>query len=451
MNQKKEQWSSKIGFILSSAGAAIGLGAIWKFPYVTGMSGGGAFFLIFVIFTLIIGLPLLISEFIIGRGSGKEAISAYKFLAPLSQWKWIGRMGVLGCFLLLSFYSVVGGWIIIYSSLSIPGMIIKEGANYPELFGTITANPLISIGGLALFIFINIIVISFGVQNGIEKANKYMMPILFIFFIILVIRSVTLNGAIDGIRFFLYPDFSKITGEAILYALGQSFFSLAVGFSCMVTYSSYLQKDVSIPSSANSVVWMNIFVSLLAGLAIFPVVFAFGLEPAEGPGLLFIVLPTVFSQMPFGQLFLCLFLILFLFATLTSSFSLLEIIVAAFSSNGKHSRTKISWISGIIVFLAAIPAALSFGPLEHFHLFQEKTIFDSTDYLVSNIMLPLGCLLISIFIIYRMEKSLVKQEFFLSNSLSPSWYSIWRVLMKWIVPIIIILVFLNMIGVFGKK
>lgn len=451
MNQKKEQWSSKIGFILSSAGAAIGLGAIWKFPYVTGMSGGGAFFLIFVIFTLIIGLPLLISEFIIGRGSGKEAISAYKFLAPLSQWKWIGRMGVLGCFLLLSFYSVVGGWIIIYSSLSIPGMIIKEGANYPELFGTITANPLISIGGLALFIFINIIVISFGVQNGIEKANKYMMPILFIFFIILVIRSVTLNGAIDGIRFFLYPDFSKITGEAILYALGQSFFSLAVGFSCMVTYSSYLQKDVSIPSSANSVVWMNIFVSLLAGLAIFPVVFAFGLEPAEGPGLLFIVLPTVFSQMPFGQLFLCLFLILFLFATLTSSFSLLEIIVAAFSSNGKHSRTKISWISGIIVFLAAIPAALSFGPLEHFHLFQEKTIFDSTDYLVSNIMLPLGCLLISIFIIYRMEKSLVKQEFFLSNSLSPAWYSIWRVLMKWIVPIIIILVFLNMIGVFGKK
>lgn len=451
MNQKKEQWSSKIGFILSSAGAAIGLGAIWKFPYVTGMSGGGAFFLIFVIFTLIIGLPLLISEFIIGRGSGKEAISAYKFLAPLSQWKWIGRMGVLGCFLLLSFYSVVGGWIIIYSSLSIPGMIIKEGANYPELFGTITANPFISIGGLALFIFINIIVISFGVQNGIEKANKYMMPILFIFFIILVIRSVTLDGAIDGIRFFLYPDFSKITGEAILYALGQSFFSLAVGFSCMVTYSSYLQKDVSIPSSANSVVWMNIFVSLLAGLAIFPVVFAFGLEPAEGPGLLFIVLPTVFSQMPFGQLFLCLFLILFLFATLTSSFSLLEIIVAAFSSNGKHSRTKISWISGIIVFLAAIPAALSFGPLEHFHLFREKTIFDSTDYLVSNIMLPLGCLLISIFIIYRMEKSLVKQEFFLSNSLSSAWYSTWRVLMKWIVPIIIILVFLNMIGVFGKK
>ncbi|PTY78942.1 hypothetical protein B5V89_09375 [Heyndrickxia sporothermodurans] len=448
MTQEKQQWSSKLGFILSSAGAAIGLGAIWKFPYVTGMSGGGAFFLIFVIFTLIIGLPLLISEFIIGRGSGKEAISAYKVLAPGSPWKWVGRIGVLGCFLLLSFYSVVGGWIIIYSGLSIPGKIIEEGTKYPDLFGLITSSPLISIGGLALFILINVFVISNGIQNGIERANKYMMPILFIFFIVLVVRSVTLDGALEGIRFFLNPDFSKITGEAVLYALGQSFFSLAVGFSCMVTYSSYLKKDVSIPASATSVVWMNIFVSLLAGLAIFPVVFAFGLEPTEGPGLLFIVLPTVFSQMPFGQLFLCLFLILFLFATLTSSFSLLEIIVAAFTSNGKHSRNKVSWISGLIVFLAGIPAALSFGPLKNSKLF-DKTVFDATDYLVSNILLPIGSMLIALFIIYRMDRSLVKQEFSLGNSLSSRWYESWRILMKWVVPITIILVFLSLIGFFG--
>ncbi|MCM3236303.1 sodium-dependent transporter [Heyndrickxia oleronia] len=447
MNQKKDQWSSKIGFILSSAGAAIGLGAIWKFPYVTGMSGGGAFFLIFVIFTLLIGLPLLISEFIIGRGSGKEAISAYKALAPKSLWAWVGKLGVLGCFLLLSFYSVVGGWIIIYSGLSIVGMVIKEGTNYPELFGQITSSPLITIGGLALFILINIIVISFGIQNGIEKANKYMMPILFIFFIILVIRSITLDGALEGIRFFLYPDFSKITAESILYALGQSFFSLAVGFSCMVTYSSYLKKDVSIPASAFSVVWMNIFVSLLAGLAIFPVVFAFGLEPAGGPGLLFNVLPTVFSQMPFGEIFLCLFLILFLFATLTSSFSLLEIIVAAFTSKENRSRKKTSLISGAIVFLAGIPAALSFGPLQKFHILGNN-IFDATDYLVSNLMLPIGSFLIALFISYRMDQSLVKSEFMLSNSLSSSWYLSWRFLMKWFIPIIIVLVFLSLVGVF---
>lgn len=445
MESKTEKWSSKLGFILSSAGAAIGLGAIWKFPYVTGMSGGGAFFLIFIIFTLLIGLPMLISEFIIGRGSGKEAISAYKKLAPDSLWVNIGRLGVVGCFLLLSFYCVVGGWVFIYSLLSIPGKVIQDGANYPELFGQVTGSPAITIVGLAIFLLINIVVVALGVQNGIEKANKYMMPLLFIFFIILVIRSLTLDGAMEGVKFFLQPDFSKITSEAVLYALGQSFFALAVGFSCMVTYSSYLDKDVSIPASASSVVFMNIFVSLFAGLAIFPVVFSFGLEPAEGPGLLFIVLPTVFAQLPFGELFLSLFLILFLFATLTSSFSLLEIIVAAFTANGKHSRKKVSWIAGLIVFIAGIPAALSSSLLADFKWF-DRTVFDLTDFLVSNIMLPLGNLFIAFFIIYRMSKTIVKQEFFQANTLSQFYFTAWKFLMRWVVPILIILVFLSTTG-----
>lgn len=445
MESKTEKWSSKLGFILSSAGAAIGLGAIWKFPYVTGMSGGGAFFLIFIIFTLLIGLPMLISEFIIGRGSGKEAISAYKKLAPDSLWVNIGRLGVVGCFLLLSFYCVVGGWVFIYSLLSIPGKVIQDGANYPELFGQVTGSPAITIVGLAIFLLINIVVVALGVQNGIEKANKYMMPLLFIFFIILVIRSLTLDGAMEGVKFFLQPDFSKITSEAVLYALGQSFFALAVGFSCMVTYSSYLDKDVSIPASASSVVFMNIFVSLFAGLAIFPVVFSFGLEPAEGPGLLFIVLPTVFAQLPFGELFLSLFLILFLFATLTSSFSLLEIIVAAFTANGKHSRKKVSWIAGLIVFIAGIPAALSSSLLADFKWF-DRTVFDLTDFLVSNIMLPLGNLFIAFFIIYRMSETIVKQEFFQANTLSQFYFTAWRFLMRWVVPILIILVFLSTTG-----
>src|SRR5690625_1169670 len=223
MEEKREQWTSKLGFILASAGAAIGLGAIWKFPYVTGMSGGGAFFLIFVVFTLVIGLPMLISEFIIGRGTGKEAISAYKKLAPDSLWVWVGRLGVLGCFLLLSFYSVVGGWVIIYSGMSIPGQLISESANYEALFGLVTGSPAITILGLLLFTLINVLVISLGVQNGIEKANKYLMPLLFIFFIIIVVRSLTLEGALEGVTFFLKPDFSNITGESVLYALGQSF------------------------------------------------------------------------------------------------------------------------------------------------------------------------------------------------------------------------------------
>jgi NSS family neurotransmitter:Na+ symporter len=446
MNERKDQWSSKLGFILSSAGAAIGLGAIWKFPYVTGMSGGGAFFLIFVAFTILIGLPMLISEFIIGRGAGKEAISAYKKLAPDSLWVWVGRLGVVGCFLLLSFYSVVGGWVLIYSGLSIPGKLISEGANYPELFGAITGSPWITLLGLLIFTLANVLVISSGVQNGIEKANKYMMPLLFIFFIILVVRSLTLEGAMEGVKFFLAPDFSNITGQSILYALGQSFFSLAVGFSCMVTYSSYLKKDVSLTSSATTVVSLNIFVSLLAGLAIFPVVFAFGFEPAEGPGLLFMVLPSVFGQLPFGGLFLCLFLLLFLFATLTSSFSLYEIIVAALTANGKRSRKSATWLTGLVIFIAAIPAALSSSNLAGVELFG-KSIFDATDYLVSNMMLPFGSLLIAIFIMRKMDQVIVKEEFHLSSKVSPALFSAWSFLMKWVVPLTIGLVFLNTLGI----
>lgn len=442
MSKKQDQWSSKLGFILASAGAAIGLGAIWKFPYMTGMNGGGAFFLLFIGFTILIGLPLLIAEFVIGRGAQKEAISAYKKLAPKSGWSIIGRWGVFGSFLLMSFYSVVGGWVLIYCVMSIPGMIIKQGANYEALFGSITGNPLITIIGLAVFIFINVIVVSFGIKDGIEKTSKVLMPLLFVFFIILVIRAVTFEGAMDGLKFFLQPDFSKITGENVLYALGQSFFSLAVGFSVMVTYSSYLGKDVSLPMSAGSVSIMNIIVSLLAGLAIFPVVFAFGLEPTAGPGLLFMVLPAAFAQMPFGELFLCLFLLLFLFAILTSSFSMLEIITSASTANKDRSRKKVAVVAGLVVFIAAIPAALSSSALANFKLFG-LTVFDASDFVVSNILLPGGCLLISLFIGFKMNKELMKQEFTLSSSLSNGTYQVWFQLMRWVVPITIIIVFLG--------
>ncbi|WP_419893480.1 sodium-dependent transporter [Oceanobacillus kimchii] len=446
MDQRKDQWASKLGFILSSAGAAVGLGAIWKFPYMTGMNGGGAFFFIFILFTIIIGLPLLIAEFIIGRGAQKEAISAYQKLAPKSIFSFIGHWGVIGAFILMSFYSVVGGWVLIYSLLSIPGMVITDGTQYAELFASITGNPLLTIVGLALFIFINSFVISSGIKNGIEKYSKVLMPLLFIFFIIIVIRSVTFEGAMEGIQFFLQPDFSKLNGENILYALGQAFFSLAVGISVMVTYSSYLDKNVSLGSSAASVSIMNIFVSLLAGLAIFPIVFSFGLEPTEGPGLLFIVLPEAFAQMPFGELFLSLFLLLFLFAILTSSFSMLEIITAAVTEKKNVSRKSVAWIAGILVLVAGIPAALSSNVLADFHIFG-KTVFDASDFLVSNIMLPAGCLFISIFIGFKMDKQLVRQEFSYGNNLSNGVFQTWYQLMRWVVPFTIIIVFLYSIGV----
>lgn len=441
-----DHWSSRIGFILSSAGAAIGLGAIWKFPYMTGMNGGGAFFLLFIAFTLIIGLPLLVTEFIIGRGAQKEAVSAFKKLAPGSSWQVIGYWGIAGSFILLSFYSVVGGWVLIYSVMSLFGSVISDNANYEQLFGAITGDPLIAISGHALFLILAVIIVSFGIKAGIEKASKVMMPLLFVFFIILVIRSVTFEGAAEGLKFFLQPDFSKMTAEGILYALGQSFFALAVGFSVMVTYSSYLDKDVSLPFSAASVSIMNVFVSLLAGLAIFPVVFSFGLEPTEGPGLLFMVLPAAFAQMPFGEVFLTLFLLLFLFAIFTSAFSMLEIMTAAVTARKNYSRTKVVWASGLIVFIAGIPAALSSSALADFKIFG-KTVFDASDFLVSNIMLPGGCLMMALFIGIRMDQSLMKQEFSYANNLSSGAYQLWFQIMRWLVPVTIVIVFLNSVGI----
>lgn len=445
MQEKTDQWASKLGFILSSAGAAIGLGAIWKFPYMTGTNGGGAFFLLFIIFTLIIGLPLLIAEFIIGRGAQKEAISAYKTLAPNTRWPMVGRWGVAGAFILMSFYGVVGGWVLIYSVLSLFGQVISDHANYDVLFTTITGNPFITITGFALFMLFNIIVVSFGIKNGIEKASKVLMPLLFVFFIVLVIRSLTFEGAMDGVRFFLKPDFSQLTAQNVLYALGQSFFSLAVGISVMVTYSSYLKKDVSLPASAASVSIMNILISLFAGLAIFPVVFAFGLEPEAGPGLLFIVLPEAFSQMPFGQLFLTLFFFLFLFAVLTSSFSMLEIITSALTADSNRSRKKIASLAGVFVFIAGVPAALSSSTLANFKIF-DLTIFDASDFLVSNIILPVGCLMIALFIGFKMKPSLIKDEFSSGNNLSNGLFNTWFQIIRWFVPIIISIVFLSSIG-----
>lgn len=438
-----EQWSSKLGFILASAGAAIGLGALWRFPYLTGTNGGGAFFLLFIIFTILIGLPMLISEFIIGRGSHREAVSAYNKLGGTGLWRWIGRFGVVGCFLLLTFYAVVGGWILLYSVLSIGGMILQPDRNYGELFGTIIGNPWATLLGLVLFIALNVFVLSFGIHKGIERANKYLMPLLFLFLIIIIVRGLTLDGAMEGVRFLLNPDFSSMTTSGVLEALGHSFFSLAVGFSCMVTYSSYLGDKQSLPHSASSIAGMNIFISLLAGLAIFPAVFAFGLEPGSGPGLLFITLPTVFAQMPFGSLFLSLFLLLFLFATLTSSFSLLEIIISAFTQNKGYKRRTVAMTAGGAVLVAGIPSALSSSVLANVVIFN-RSIFDLTDFVVSNVMLPLGCLMIALFIGYKVNKTIMKEQYMLSSgALGTSTYQVWRFLMLSIVPLTIAFVFLS--------
>ncbi|MFJ7933344.1 sodium-dependent transporter [Sporosarcina sp. NPDC096371] len=446
--QTSEQWSSKIGFILAAAGSAIGVGAIWKLPYVTGISGGGAFFLLFILFSLFIGFPLLLAEFVIGRSTQKEAISAYRSLAPNTNWHWIGKLGVFTCFLLLSFYSVIGGWIVIYFSKGLFGGIIHEGADYAAVFNTTISNPLLVIIAQLGFLVITILVVAKGVQNGIEKASKILMPALFALFIVLIVRSLTLDNAMEGVKFFLAPDFSNITSQSVLFAMGQAFFSLSVGVSVMVTYSSYLSKKESLIQPAISIVSMNLLIALLAGLAIFPAVFSLGLEPAEGPGLLFVVLPAVFDQIIFGEAFLLGFLALFLFATLTSAFSMLEIIVASLMKGNDAKRTKYAFIVGALIFVVGVPSALSYSLLDDVFIFS-KNLFDTADYLVSNILMPVGVLLISIFVSHKIEKSTLRKEILQHSRLGSIAFNSWFFIMKYIIPCVIIIVFLDITGILG--
>lgn len=359
-------------------------------------------FLLFILFTAIIGLPLLLAEFVLGRHTQKEAIRAYDAVAPGSLWKGIGYLGVITCFILLSFYSVVGGWILQYIFASVTGQL-NGVSDYGSLFNSTIANPTSAVISQFVFLLLTIVVVARGIQNGIEKANKILMPALFILFIIIIIRSLTLDGAMEGVSFFLYPDFSKLTSQTILFAMGQAFFSLSVGVSVMVTYSSYLSKQQNLPKSAISISALNILISLLAGLAIFPAVFSMGVKPTEGPGLLFIVLPSIFETASVRNCVSNFLLALFLFATLTSAFSMLEIIVASLAKGEQHKRIKLSWISGLLIFVVGIPSALSYGLLSDVSIFG-KSIFDAFDFLVSNILMPLGALLIAIFVPWKMKK-----------------------------------------------
>ena len=338
----REQWTSKIGFILAAAGSAIGLGAIWKFPYMAGTNGGSVFVLLFIISTIAIGLPILLAEFVIGRMGQADAVTAFKRLAPGSKWNLIGWLGFAFGFIVLSFYSVVGGWILSYLIRAL--FFRLNGLDYGVMFDSIVASPIEVLLSQAVFMVLTIWIVQGGIKAGIERASRLMMPLLFIFFIILAIRSVTLEGAMEGVRFLFVPDWSLLTGETFLLALGQAFFSLSVGVTGMLTYASYLPKEERLGQSALNVSLLNIVISILAGLVIFPAVFALGQSPAEGPGLIFVVLPAIFEQIPFGNLFMIIFFILMLFATLTSSISMLEIVVSTGIRKRTERRKRAAWV-----------------------------------------------------------------------------------------------------------
>ncbi len=434
----RDQFTSKIGFILAAAGSAIGLGAIWKFPYMAGTNGGSVFILLFILCTFFIGLPVLIAEFMIGRRGQKDAVTSFKEQAPGKPWYLIGWGGMIIAGLILSFYSVVGGWILSYLGRSLTFQLSSNDGNYADLFNNIISSPFEAILVQGLFLLLTIAIVSGGIRGGIEKASTWMMPLLFIFFIVLVIRSLTLDGAMQGVKFMFVPDWSYLNAETFLKALGQAFFSLSVGIAVMITYASYLPKTEKIGNSAINVASMNIIISLLAGLVIFPAVFALGYTPDQGPGLVFIILPAVFEQLPLGGLFLTIFFILLLFATVTSSISMLEIVVAIAIGDKPEKRKKIAWIGGIIIFGFGIPSALSFGILSDVQLL-DRSIFDFVDFLTNSVGMPIGALLISIFAGYYYTKDISRKEL-ASSSLM---FNIWYLLIRYVSPIAIFLIFIQ--------
>jgi NSS family neurotransmitter:Na+ symporter len=439
--EKRDHFASKIGFVLAAAGSAIGLGAIWKFPYMAGTNGGSVFVLLFIIGTFLIGLPILLAEFVLGRKGQADAVTSFKRLKPGKNWFLIGWSGFFFSFIILSFYSVVGGWILSYLGRALMFSLDNKGESYyGELFGTIISNPWEVLIGQAVFMILTVIIVRGGIEGGIERASRIMMPALLIFFVVLVVRSLTLDGAMEGVKFMFVPDWSYLNAQTMLLALGQAFFSLSVGVAGMMTYASYLPKDQKLGSSAFSVSMLNIGISLMAGLVIFPAVFALGYSPNEGPGLVFIILPAVFEQLPFGAFFMLMFFILLLFATLTSSISMLETVVSIGIKNAYDKRKRAAWIYGLVIFLVGIPSALSFGVFADIKIFG-KTFFDFADFLTSSIGLPVGALLISIFAGYIVKKSELIEEL----NISPVTFNTWYFIVRYLAPIAIILVFINAI------
>lgn len=441
----REQWGSKLAFILAAAGSAVGLGNIWKFPYVTGQYGGGAFVLVYLVMVLMIGVPVMIAELTLGRTSEKNPVGAYGFINP--KWKFAGFLNVGAPFLILSYYSVVAGWTIAYMVRTFSGSLAKVA---PEQMADVFIGFISSSGEPVLWhavmMLLTVGIVISGVKAGIERWVKVLMPALFIILLILVARSLTLDGAAEGLGFYLKPDFSKLSGEAILVALGQAFFSLSLGMGAMITYGSYLSKKENIPSSAVSVSLVDTLVALLAGAAIFPAVFAFGFEPGQGAGLVFITLPAVFAAMPLGNIFGALFFLLLAIAALTSTISLLEVVVAYLVDERKYDRKKAAITIGTLVFALGVPASLSQGILSDVTIFG-KSLFDFLDYITSNIMLPLGGLLITIFVGWVWGIDTALKQITNEGTLAFIFAGIWSFIIRYVAPVAIVIVFLRSLAI----
>jgi NSS family neurotransmitter:Na+ symporter len=447
MNNDQRGFTSNIGAILAAAGGAVGLGNIWRYPYMLGQNGGGAFLLVNMFFVLAIGIPLMMTEFVIGRRSQRNVVGAYKKLERKKGWATIGYFGILGAVLIYAFYSVVAGWTLNYIVMACSNQLSGlTPAEVSETFASFTSDSFWPVFYQLMFLILTALVITFGVQKGIEKVSKILMPVLFILLLLMCVRSLTLPGAKEGLGFLFHPDFSKLTGAGILGALGQSFFSLSLGMGAMVTYGSYIRKEDSLFKTSVWISVCDLMVAILAGVVIFPAVFSFGMDPAGGPQLVYVVLPNVFNNMPLGALFAAIFFVLLGIAALTSTISLQEIIVAFTVEELHWSRRKSSIISLLVIFAIGVFCTLSFGPLSDVKLL-DRTIFDFFDLITASYLMPIGALAMTIFLGWFYPKVEVKDEITNGGTLKGSLFEVYYFILRYVAPLALIVIIIS--GIIG--
>ena len=440
-------FGSRLGVILASAGSAVGLGNIWRFPTEVGRNGGAAFILVYLCCVFLLALPVMISEFIVGRSSRSNTVGAYRTLAPGKPWVVAGFMGVLGGILVLSFYSVVAGWTLHYTIQSF-GLKLMGNQDFGEVFNTFVTNPWKPLVYQFVFLLFTHFVVARGVESGIERFSKVMMPVLLVIILLLSCFSLTLPGARDGLAFLLKPDFSKVTTKVVLSAMGQAFFSLSVGIGCLATYASYFKRETRLVNSALSVCAIDSMVAILSGFIIFPAAFSVaGVQVDSGPGLVYITLPHVFNMVfeniPFiGYLFSGLFYILLLLAALTSTISMHEIATAFFRENYKLSRRVSATVVTLICLLLGTACCLSFGPWSEVKIWG-MGFFDLFDFLTAKFMMPLGGILITMFVEWYLDRKLVVDELTNGGTLKVRGLGFLLFLVRWVAPIGVGIVFLN--------
>lgn len=444
------QWSNRTVFILAATGSAVGLGNIWKFPYITGENGGGTFVLVYLLCIALIGLPIMMAEIMLGRRGKQSPVNTMISLAKDEHrnphWVWLGWMGVLAGFLILSYYSVIAGWAMSYVFRTAGGMFLGvTGDGVNSIFTDLVSDPERLLAWHTIFMVMTMMVVARGVKNGIEKAVTYLMPLLFALLIIIVIYSMSTGYFMEGVKFLFAP--GEITGKAVLIAMGHAFFTLSLGMGAIMVYGSYLSSEHSIVQASIFIALADTLVALLAGMAIFPIVFANGLEPGAGPGLIFQTLPIAFGHMQGGTLVGVIFFTLLVFAAWTSAISLIEPAVAYLVENMGYTRIYASVAIGVFTWFVGLGTVFSFNiwkdkTLSIPYLFDDFTFFDTLDYLTANIMLPLGGLFIALFAAWVMRKESTREEM----ATYPMLYNIWRFLVRFITPVAVIVVFLKAVG-----